>query len=343
MKWNDRQEALARLGDWLREAPPELEEIKITAKQKNPWFTISEIDRALNAISADLLSREALKAIGEYYDIPNDRSNTKIGLILAGNIPLVGWHDIQCLYLSGQKGLIKYSSKDDTLIPFLLKKMGEWDMEIDQYLSRTDQLKGIDAVIATGSNNSSRYFHEYFGKYPNIIRGHRNSVAVITGNESREEILALGEDIFSYFGLGCRNVTQLFIPRNVDLERYIAVWESSFNYVMDHHKYKNNYDYNFSIWLLNKEPFLASNAILLKEDNSLLARIASIHYTHYDTLDDAINEIKNKEHMIQCVVSSLPLNGISTLPPGSAQRPGWKDYADNLDTMSFLLNLHENE
>lgn len=342
-KWNNRLETLARLGDWLETDPAELEAVKVMANQKNPWFTHNEIDRAITAIKDHLLSREALGALAEHYDLPDQTSRVKVGAILAGNIPLVGWHDLQCIYLSGHQGMVRFSSKDDTLIPFLLKKMSEWDSDIGQWVTITEQLKGIDAVIATGSNNTSRYFHEYFSKYPNIIRGHRNSLAVINGNESDEEILSIGEDIFSYFGLGCRNVTKLYFPRDADIERYISIWENAFSYVMDHHKYKNNYDYNFSIWLLNKEPFLASNALLLKEDPGLLARIASVHYTYYDELQEVEHDINNTEHLIQCVVSTIPLQGIRVVPPGSAQRPGWNDYADNIDTLAFLLNLETNE
>ena len=337
---NLRLKALAQLGEWLRSDPDEWKEIKNKARSLNPWFSLKEIDRATNAIVDNMLSENVLREWAGKYDLAADIDEKDIGLILAGNIPMVGWHDVQCVYLSGHRGLIKYSSKDDILIPFLLEKITDFDSNAESRLLKADKLKGYDAVIATGSNNTSRYFNSYFKNVPNIIRQHRNSVSVVNGQESRDEIEALGEDIFSYFGLGCRNVTHLYLPKGYDPAQLISVWDEVFSYVIDHNKYKNNYDYNYAIWLLNKEDFMAGVSVLMKNDDSYLARIGSVNYQYYTEIDQVAQQLTNRADAIQCIVSKQEIGTHLVTKPGEAQKPAWNDYADNVDTMKFLKNLN---
>lgn len=331
--------ALENLRTWLLSDPDEWQEIKRKASQQNPWFTEREINRATHAICRDLISERALNQIVQAYDVNGSPSSKKVGLILAGNIPMVGWHDIQCLYLSGHPGLIKYSSKDNVLIPYLLKKLSQWDPELLEQIQPVERIQGIDAVIATGSNNTGRYFHEYFKKYPHIIRGHRNSVAILDGSETEDEIALIGEDILSYFGLGCRNVTKLYLPSDYDIPQLLKILEERYPYVKDHNKYLNNFEFNYAIWLLNKEEFLSSSVLLMKKDDSLLARIASVNYGLYDDREKMLQEISSRREQIQCIVSKNDLPGMHTIRPGEAQHPSWNDYADDLDTMEFLMNL----
>ena len=331
--------ALGNLRTWLLSDPIEWQEVKRIAHQKNPWFTQMEIDRATQAICQDLISEQALNHIIEKYDLNGSPRTKKTGLILAGNIPMVGWHDIQCVYLSGHPGLIKYSSKDDVLIPFLLKKLSRWDPELTDQIHSVERLHGMDAVIATGSNNTGRYFQEYFKNYPHIIRGHRNSVAILDGTETDNELALIGEDILSFYGLGCRNVTKLYLPSAYDIPNFLKILEEQFSYVKDHNKYINNLEYNYAIWLLNKEEFLASSVLLMKKNDSLLARIASVNYSSYDDRDQLVQELSSRKDQIQCIVTKKEIPGMNTIWPGKAQHPAWNDYADDLDTMEFLMNL----
>lgn len=193
-------------------------------------------------------------------------------------------------------------------------------------------MKDFDGIIATGSDNSSNYFEEYFGKYPNIIRKSRTSIAVLTGNETKEELTHLGRDIFQYYGLGCRNVTKLFVPKGYDFKLFFEAMES-YSSVIQNTKYKNNFDYNLTLFILNKIPYLTNDFLILTEDKSLQSRIGSIHYEEYSSLDTVNNYIIEQKNRLQVVV------GQNFTPFGEAQTPRLNDFADNVDTMKFLLNL----
>jgi len=250
---------------------------------------------------------------------------------MAGNIPLVGFHDFLCVFISGHKALIKPSSKDQVLIKHLIDKLGDWDEETKSLVSFSDMLKGCDAYIATGSNNSSRYFDYYFGKYPNIIRRNRTSVAILTGEETKEELGKLADDVYQYFGLGCRNVTKIYVPKDYD---FIPLLESfkKYNYLADHFKYKNNYDYNLALHLLNKKYYMTNDSILLIEEPAIFSPISQLNYEFYSDNDD-LAEKSAPVQDLQCVV------GKGFIAFGQAQSPAITDYADGIDTLAFLSEL----
>lgn len=306
---------------------------------ENKWFSKDYQRQALDAIYHQMLSEQKLTQWVNHYsqDLVNDDEKVKtIALIMAGNIPLVGFHDFLSVIITGHRVQIKLSSKDKALWLFILKKMEESVPNLFNQVSIVERVKDFDAVIATGSNNSARYFEYYFGKYPNIIRKNRNSIAVLTGEENEEELLCLGKDIFSYFGLGCRNISHLLVPVDYDFKKMLDLFKS-FDYLLDNDKYKNNFDYQLSIMLLNKIPFLQGDAILLKEDKALPSPISTVHYQFYSSNKEIDNFLNDQADNIQCIVGKEYQNF------GSTQKPELLDYADNVDVIEFLLNLKKEE
>lgn len=299
----------------------------------NGWFTPQNVRNALTAWG-NALSETALREWQQRTAILEPSHPKTIAVICAGNIPAVGFHDILCVLLSGHKALIKLSSDDQHLIPMMLTWLCKFEPEFASAFSFTsNQLSNFDAVIATGSNNSSRYFEQYFSAYPHIFRKSRNSIAVLDGSESKEELAQLGKDIFLYFGLGCRSVTKIYIPRDFDLNRFFdAIY--SFHPIVHHNKYANNYDYNKAVWLLNKESLLDNGFLLLKEDDDAIAcPTASLYYERYDDLEALNKKLKAHEEKIQCIV------GHSFLPLGTSQQPHLWDYADGVNTLAWLNEL----
>lgn len=297
---------------------------------ENSWFTIENQKYALQKWT-DLLEEKSLKSWLSDYEpakIPK-----KVGLILAGNIPLVGFHDVISVILSGHSPIIKLSSKDKMMLPFLLKKWQIFSEESIEY-ELVERLQNFDAVIATGSNNTARYLEYYFKDSLSIIRKNRTSVAVLKGDETPEELELLAEDIFRYFGLGCRNVTRLFIPEDYKIDH---IFESFLNFknVINHHKYANNYEYNRAIYLLNAERFWDNNFVMLKEDAALFSPLSVLNFTRYKTLEEVKNFLSENEENIQTVVAKPEL-GLDSINFGEAQTPGLDTYADNVNTMNFL-------
>jgi hypothetical protein len=321
---------LAKNSEDFNENDSEFQSVIKKSEIENPWFTIENQRFALKQWS-DLLTEEKLNSWLSNYS--QSKTPKKVGLILAGNIPLVGWHDVISVVLSNHIPLIKLSSKDKQMIPFLLKKWKEFSENEVEY-EFVERLTDFDAVIATGSNNTARYLEYYFKNHLSIIRKNRTSVAVIKGDETEEELKLLAEDIFQYFGLGCRNVTRLFIPEDFVIDR---VFESfiDFKEIVNHNKYANNYDYNRAVYLLNQDKFWDNNFVMLKEDEKLFSPLSVIHFSRYSSLDDVKNFINENEEDIQCVVGKNDL-GIETVYFGEAQNPGLDTYADNVDTMQFL-------
>jgi len=300
------------------------------SKIDNPWFTIENQKFALQQW-ADLLTEENINNwISEY---KTSKISKKVGLILAGNIPLVGLHDVISVVLSNHIPLIKLSSKDRYMIPFLLKKWKEFSGE-DIKFEFVEKLEDFDAVIATGSNNTARYLEYYFKNHLSIIRKNRTSVAVLKGDESDEELQLLAKDIFQYFGLGCRNVTRLLIPQDFLIDR---IFENFLNFkdIINHHKYANNYDYNRAVYLLNQEKFWDNNFVMLKEDEKLFSPLSVINFSRYSSLDEVKSFLAENENDIQCIVAKEEL-GLDSLGLGEAQNPDLDTYADNVDTMKFL-------
>lgn len=298
----------------------------------NPWFTAQSIADALKAL-AYMVRPEALKKWLDSYPVATPNAAKRVGLILAGNIPMVGFHDIFSVALSGNKAVVKQSTKDQHLLPAVFERFyratGNENFKVEWI---SDRLPKVDAVIATGSNNTSRYFEYYFGKYPNIIRKNRSSVAILTGKESDTELKALGEDVFSNFGLGCRNVAKLYVDKDFDLDRFFkAIYD--FHPIANHHKYANNFDYYRALWLLNSEDLLENGFLLLRPSEALSSPIATLFYEHYSDLDALRANLENRKDEIQCIVSR------DDVPFGKSQKPELWDYADGVDTMEFLTGL----
>ncbi|WP_294238768.1 acyl-CoA reductase [uncultured Chryseobacterium sp.] len=300
------------------------------SKIENPWFTIENQKFALRQW-ADLLTEKNIGSWLNKYRVSG--ISKRVGLILAGNIPLVGFHDVISVVLSNHIPVIKLSSKDKYMIPFLLKKWNEFS-EGSVPFEFVEKLENFDAVIATGSNNTARYLEYYFKNHLHIIRKNRTSIAILKGDETEEDLKLLAEDIFRYFGLGCRNVTRLFIPQDFVIDR---LFESflDFQDIINHNKYANNYDYNRAIYLLNQEKFWDNNFVMLKEDEKLFSPLSVINFSRYSSLDEVKSFIAENEENIQCIVAGEEL-GLNSVKPGEAQNPGLDTYADNVDTMKFL-------
>ncbi|WP_294263022.1 acyl-CoA reductase [uncultured Chryseobacterium sp.] len=300
------------------------------SKIENPWFTIENQKFALRQW-ADLLTEKNIGSWLNKYRVSG--ISKRVGLILAGNIPLVGFHDVISVVLSNHIPVIKLSSKDKYMIPFLLKKWNEFS-EGRVPFEFVEKLENFDAVIATGSNNTARYLEYYFKNHLHIIRKNRTSIAILKGDETEEDLKLLAEDIFRYFGLGCRNVTRLFIPQDFVIDR---LFESflDFQDIINHNKYANNYDYNRAIYLLNQEKFWDNNFVMLKEDEKLFSPLSVINFSRYSSLDEVKSFIAENEENIQCIVAGEEL-GLNSVKPGEAQNPGLDTYADNVDTMKFL-------
>lgn len=305
------------------------------ASHANGWFTPEQLAFACKNWS-EALTLENLDRWLEPYRLPVSEPKT-VALVLAGNIPLVGFHDFIAVWLSGHKALVRRSSNDAALLPFLTDYLSALSPDYQPNHSFTEApLKGFDAVIATGSNNTSRYFEYYFRDKPSIIRRNRNSVAVLSGNETPEQLLALGRDIFTYFGLGCRNVSKLYVPENYDFEPFFGAMYA-FRDIIDLKKYENNYDYNKAVFLMSKFKLRDNGFLILKEDASYASPIASLFYETYAHPDQVWRRIQADEHLLQCVVSAMPIPG--SIPFGTTQEPELWDYADNVDTMKFLSEL----
>jgi len=314
----------------------ELNEVIGNELHYNAWFTPEYVKKAITSIGNMLNSADLVTWLSKYNF---NSSGKKVGLILAGNIPLVGFHDVLCVLASGNHALIKASSQDNHLIKYVLEKLVEIDNSFAGCYSFVERLENFDAVIATGSNNTSRYFDYYFGKVPNIIRKNRNSIAVLTGEETAGQLHELGHDIFDYFGLGCRNVSKLLVPDGYNFNLFFESIED-FKTIIHHHKYNNNYDYNKSIYLVNGDEHLDNGFLLLKKDDRLTSPLAVLYYSNYVDIKDAERIINTESEKIQCVVSGASLevnNQVVTF--GQSQQPKLWDYADRIDTMEFLSKL----
>ncbi len=302
----------------------------------NGWFTKENIYFSL-AQWAKALQLENLESWLEPYDFANNKQSKKIAIIMAGNIPLVGFHDFLSVLISGHQALLKLSSNDKLLLPALIDYLKSIEPEFENAIEIADEkLPNFDAVIATGSNNTARYFEYYFSKKPHIIRKNRNSVAILTGEESNEDLKNLGEDIFRYYGLGCRNVSKLFVPENYDFKTFFeAIYE--WNPIINQHKYANNYDYNKAVYLMSEQKLFDNNFLILKEDDGFSSPIGCLFYERYSDKNQLEKILKEKEENLQCIVSkNLEDDHINF---GSTQQPQLYDYADNVDTLAFLSNL----
>lgn len=304
----------------------------------NGWFTIENVKKSISGIIS-LLNPNNLNSLKEdNYEVKIPKT---IALIMAGNIPAVGFHDLACVLLSGNKVLIKLSSDDKIIIPFLLEVLIDIEPRFKDFiLFSQNKLADFDAVIATGSNNSSTYFQYYFGKYPHIIRKNRNSIAILTGNETTEDLIKLGNDVFDYYGLGCRNVSKLYVPKNYSFNLF---FESIFPFgnVIENKKYANNYEYNRAIYLMTQEKFLDNNFLIIKQDNNILSSpIGVLFFEEYEKLNELETQLISLKDHIQCVASNAKFKQLTTVNFGETQSPGFFDYADGVDVMKFLHQLN---
>ena len=306
------------------------------SQSHNGWYTPEQVYFSIQSW-AKALTQENLDQWTSSYDFTTTESKT-IALILAGNIPLVGFHDFISVLVSGHNVLVKTSSDDQHLLPFLAKYLITVEPQLANKINFVEgKLEGFDAVIATGSNNTARYFEYYFKDKPSIIRKNRNSVAVLNGQETKEQLIALGEDIFRYFGLGCRNVSKLFVPKGYSFD---AFFEAIFEYqeVIHYEKYANNYDYNKAVFLMSNYKLLDNGFLTLKEDSSHASPISSIFYEYYDSLTEIEKRLESEAETIQCIVSNNLVQ--NSIPFGQTQRPQLWDYADHVDTISFSLTIN---
>lgn len=332
MNLQHRIDLLVQLGQYILADREEWQAAKEKAGYENGWFIPEFIEKSTANIARNFLQKDILENWVSRYKIPPDNASPKkIGIIMAGNIPLVGFHDFLTVFISGHIAIIKPSGKDQVLIKHLVEKMSSWSAAINELVQFAEMLKNCDAYIATGSNNSSRYFDYYFGKYPNIIRRNRTSVAILSGKETNEELEKLGDDVFLYFGLGCRNVTKIYVPRDYDFVPLLKAFEK-YEWLADHHKYKNNYDYNLALHLLNKKYYMTNGAILLIEDEAFFSPISQLNYEFYDDLNVVTQSLKNHPDL-QCSV------GKENIFFGNSQNPAIDDYADGADTLNFLISL----
>ncbi|WP_293874105.1 acyl-CoA reductase [Flavobacterium sp.] len=305
------------------------------SQSHNGWFTQEQVYYAVHSW-AEALTDENLTQWVSSYDLSAVKQKT-IGLILAGNIPLVGFHDFLSVLIAGHKVLIKTSSNDQHLVKFLADYLISVEPKLANSINFTDgKLEKFDAIIATGSNNTARYFEFYFKNKPSIIRKNRNSIAVLNGNENQNDLRNLGEDIFRYFGLGCRNVSKLFVPKAYSFDAFFkAIYD--FKEVIYYEKYANNYDYNKAVFLMSNFKLLDNEFLTLKEDSSYASPISSVFYEYYENLDDLQTRLTNEAEQIQCIVSNNLIH--NSIPFGQTQQPKLWDYADNVDTLQFLGSL----
>jgi hypothetical protein len=341
MLLKERLEVLIQLGKELTTDNEALQTAIRKTAFHNAWFTIDNQWKAINAIRDHFLSRELLEKWVNSYAFPTleETKFKTISLVLAGNIPLVGFHDLLCVFVAGHKSKIKLSDKDPYLIPFLIQNLIDINSSCGAYFEIVEgAMKDFDAVIATGSNNSSRYFEAYFGKYPHIIRKNRNAVAVLRGDETGEDFRHLGEDIFTYFGLGCRNVSKIYVPRGYNFEPLLEVIHE-FKELVLHDKYKNNFDYQFTIVILNKIKYHSNGCLMMIENEAIASPIAMVYFEYYDNYKTLSTKLKTLKEEIQCIVAKAPIANLPTFDFGKAQKPTLSDYADREDTMAFLLNL----
>jgi Acyl-CoA reductase (LuxC) len=331
MNLQTRINLMTRLGEYLKNNDEEWMEVKQKAGYKNGWFTPAFIDAACEKIANEFLNERYLREWANHYHLDDNINAKNVGNVMAGNIPLVGFHDFLCIFISGHQQTIKLSSKDDELLKHLVKKLYSFDITIQNDISFAELLRGCDAYIATGSNNSARYFEQYFSKYPNIIRKNRTSVAILSGSETADELDKLSDDIHLYFGLGCRNVSKIYVPTNYDFVPLIASFNKYLHFA-DHHKYKNNYDYQLSIILLNSVYYMTNGSTLLTENEGLFSPISHLFFEYYDDKQKVLDHLQQLD-TVQCIISQNQTGF------GEAQNPGLFSYADGVDTMQFLLSI----
>lgn len=328
----------SQLGAFFKQATLEQPTEFRQAYLENNWFTEFYVQKAVAAWAEELIPQKLHKWLGVYEQMPAPTTK-KVAIIMAGNIPLVGLHDLLAVLACGHEAVVKLSADDKVLMTWAIHALKTIDPALGQRITIiTERLpESFDAVIATGSNNTNRYFQYYFKSKPSLLRKARHSVAVLTGNETPEDMLKLGEDIFTYFGLGCRNVAKLYVPEGYEVSHFYEGIASFYEHI-NHNKYANNYTYHKAILLMNLTPHLDNNFLLLKEDTGIASPLGVMFYEHYRN-EEHLKELLNAQReAIQCIVAKQQVMDIS-IPLGKAQEPGLSDYADGVDTIQFLIGL----
>ena len=333
---SDRIEALVQLGESIDHESNE--DLYRKAVAENPWFTVSSIQQSIDAIKDSFLNREKLKNWLREYDISDNLTGKKVGLILAGNIPLVGFHDIMSVFLSGHSVLMKLSDKDKLLTTYFIHHLIGMYPELQSTFITVDRLVDYDAVIATGSDSSANIFKKYFNHVPHIIRHNRSGVGVISSMDTEKKLSELHHDIFDYFGLGCRNLSKIYLEKGVSPNLVFKVIEPVRD-IIHHNKYKNNYDYSYALYLMNQDKFLTNDFMIFRESPDLVSRIACLHFEYYEDDRDLESKLTAVRDKLQCVVSSEPVMDFTHFTFGQAQKPALHDYADGVDTLDFLSQL----
>lgn len=337
MNFQHSIQTLSKLGTFFKHQAQTNNEVFNKAHIHNPWFTVPYVQKAVAAWGDELSAVNIQNWLASYQNISTPAPKT-VAIIMAGNIPLVGLHDLLSVLACGHKAIVKLSADDTVLMKWVIENL----IAIEPALANRIEIiehrlpKDFDAVIATGSNNTNRYFEYYFKTKPHLLRKARTSVAVLTGLETPEDYIKLGDDIFTYFGLGCRNVSKLYVPQDYDVTLFLDGIEA-FNDHMNHHKYANNYTYHKAILLMNLAEHLDNDFLLLKEDENIASPLGLLHYERYNTLEELAETLNNNTEQIQCVVSKI--NFSNSIQLGKAQQPGLVDYADGEDTIKFLLGL----
>lgn len=339
MKLTERIESFSELGEILRGSiegkntayTSDLEKLINVQQYKNPWFTPENVRMSIKAIAQELTHDNLTRWTGSYPALDSAGGNANVGVVMAGNIPLAGFHDLLSVLITGNNIVAKTSTKDSDLIVFLGEALKHINPGFRQMIKFTEGvLENFDTIIATGSDNSSRYFEYYFGKHPHIIRKNRNSIAIIDGSETNSELENLGTDIFSYFGLGCRNVSKIYIPEKYDIKDMTPAW-TLYSDIVYHNKYANNYDYVKALSIVGKEKFIDTGYLIIKENSGLSSPVSVLYYEYYNHPDEIRNKTDLIKDKIQCQV------GRNFIPFGHAQSPHLWDYADEIDTIEFLL------
>ncbi len=335
LRKSERIEVLCQLGDWANQNQ-ELESILEKSRQENPFFIPQ-------------FSRTALEAVFEWHkkpvleswleSVPHDTLPKEIGLVLAGNIPLVGWHDLLSVFSSGNVAKYKPSSQDKVLIDWLINGLVEINPAVRPYFQKVENLKKVDALIATGSNNTIAHFNYYFRNIPRLVRGSKSSLAILYGFEKEEELIPLCDDIMLYFGLGCRNVTKLLVPVDYDFDLLFRAMEK-YRFFTDHNKFQNNAIYHKSIFLMNGTTFLDNEILMIREDPSLFSPLSVLNFEKYHSLENAKSLIAGHQPDLQCLLS-FQGKWENSIPFGMAQKPKIDDYADGVNTLKFLNSLSE--
>lgn len=325
-----RLKHLVSLGEYLKSDSPELSQAKELAERNNAWFTKEFIQHALNSIVSEYLNEEKLREFSLRFSPLEEQRHKNVGIVMAGNIPLVGFHDLLCVYLSGHPIQIKLSSKDDILMKHVAIKLQEIDGHPNG-IQFKQMLRDADAYIATGSNQSASVFKEYFSRFPNIIRKSKTSVAILTGEESEKELEALADDVYMYFGLGCRNVTKIYVPTDYDFVPLLNIFRK-YDELKNHNKYRNNFDYQLALYILNNQPYMSNDSLLMIENASMFSAVSVLHYEYYSNLITLRDQLHSSLD-IQAIISR------KDIPFGSAQTPSLSDFADGVDTVAFLNSL----